>query len=362
MPRGADEGRAISPAVGVALMLVIVVAFGVVTAGMLLGFQSQLRDPAPIFASEETVKVSLQGNDTSHTLEFVHQSGQAVQPGPLRIEIGTGSNKQTIDLDSGSAAALSDGQWTAGEQLSFGLDESVVCTGGSEVADVTLRYDDGDSEYTLSQRQVPIERGQFIIRGDRVETTADYTANVKFIGTGWSSAYYDAPVNVSVRVDGSEVTAWEMIGDSDTIVGSYGVSRQSAGTTISVAASGKESRWGDWRTTSESENSEYLIVLRDGDPVPNYDAGSGQQDVATYAEPFIENGSVSLDDNQALYLFDFNRQGPNHETADYQDAIVLVSFFTQQTTNPQVHEVTEGQQFIICPAETQSANPGRGNN
>lgn len=82
--------------------------------------------------------------------------------------------------------------------------------------------------------------------------------------------------------------------------------------------------------------------------------------VADYAEPFIENGTISLDDNQAIYLFDFNRRGPDHETADYQDAVVLVSFFTRETTGTTVHETSEGRQVIVCPAETRSASPRGG--
>lgn len=362
MKRRVEGSRAISPVVGIALMLVIVVALGVLSAGMLFGFESQLRDPAPMFVNDESIEVALQGNDTEHTLEFVHRAGQSVAADALRVRVGSGGATQTFDLDRETAPALADGTWSVGERLQLELDESTVCSGGRKTARVSLVYRAERSTYLLSERRVPIERGQFVIRGDSVETTADFTANVKFLGTAWSSEYYDAPVNVSVRVNDTEVKAWEMVGDSNTTVGSYGVSRQSAGTSISVQARGKESYWGGWRTTSATENSEYLVVLRDGDPVPNYDAGSGQQDVAAYAEPFIENGTVSLDDNQAIYLFDFNRQGPNHETADYQDAVVLVSFFTQRTTGPQVYDVTEEQQVLICPAETRSASPNGGGN
>ncbi|TKR24450.1 type IV pilin [Natronomonas salsuginis] len=359
MERRAKGDRAISPVIGVTLMFVIVVLLAGVSAGMLLGFESQLRDPGHTFATDETVEVALQGNDTEHSLEFVHLAGQSVAADALRVRVGDGEATQTVDLDTGSAPTLADGEWSSGERLDLELDEDTICRGDGDTAEVTLVYDGADSAYVLSERRVPIERGQFVIRGDSVETTADFTANVKFLGTGWSSPTYDAPVNVSVRVNRTEVKAWELVGDSDTTVGSYGVSRQSTGTSISVRASGKESRLGDWRTTSDAENDEYLVVLRDGDPVPNYDAGSGQQDVAAYAEPFIDDGVVSLDDNQAIYLFDFNRQGPYHETADYQDAVVLVSFFAQRATEAQVHDVAE-EQVIVCPAETKSASPNGG--
>jgi flagellin-like protein len=181
--RGRDE-RALSPVVGVALMVVIVVALGVLTGGMLLGFQTQLKDPAPVFVADETIEVDLQGNDTEHTLEFVHRGGQAVPAGPLSVRLGAGGTTRTIDLDSTSAASLADGEWSAGERLDLELDESAVCRAGTDTAEVTLTYEREDSSCTLSERRVPVERGQFVIRGDTVETTADFTANVKFLGTG----------------------------------------------------------------------------------------------------------------------------------------------------------------------------------
>jgi hypothetical protein len=130
---------------------------------MLLGFQTQLKDPAPVFVADETIEVDLQGNDTEHTLEFVHRGGQAVPAGPLSVRLGAGGTTRTIDLE---------------------LDESAVCRAGTDTAEVTLTYEREDSSCTLSERRVPVERGQFVIRGDTVETTADFTANVKFLGTG----------------------------------------------------------------------------------------------------------------------------------------------------------------------------------
>jgi flagellin-like protein len=350
-----ERRRGVSPVVGVALMVVIVIALATLTASVLVNFESELADPAPVVANEETITVGLQGNDTKHTLEFIHRGGEQVPAEPLQVRVGNTGTTQTVDLTDNTSAVFNDGEWSAGERLQLDLDESAVCGGNSETAEVSLVYAGQETFYRLSDRTVPIERGQFVIEGDSVKATTEFTANVKFLGTGWSSPSYDAPVDVSVRVNGTEVKAWDGIRDSNQTVGSYGISRQDAGTSIAVSARGKESQFGGWRETSESQNSEYLEVLRDGDDVPNYDAGAGQQDVAAYADPFVENGTISLDDNQAIYLFDFNRMGTDHETAEYQDAVILVSFFSQDTETLEVHE-TQKQAVIICPAETTSAS------
>lgn len=362
MPDPRGDRRALSPVVGGALMLVIVVVLCAVVATMTLGFADVLEDPAPAVSNEESIEVALQGNETSHTLEFVHRGGQSVPADALVASVGDGDAAETIHLDESAADALADGTWSAGEALRLDLDESSICDGGGDSASVRLTYEEasGGRSFTVSERTVPVERGEFVIRGDSLEATTDYTANVKFLGTGWSSPTYDAPVEVSVRVDGTEETSW-VSGDSDTTVGAYGVSSQDSGTPLSVVARGKTGPNGGWRTTSESTNAEYLVVLRDGDAVPNYDAGNGQQDVAEYAEAFIEDGEVVLDDNQAVFLFDFNRQGTDHPTADYQDAVVLVSFFSQASERTTVH--TDGERnVVVCPSETRSASPNGGGN
>lgn len=358
-----DDRRGLSPVVVGALMLVVVALLGVVVATMTLGLADTLEDPAPAISNDESIDVALQGNDTDHTLEFVHRSGQSVPADALVATVGDGNGATDVRLGESSAEALDDGTWSAGERLRLDLDESSVCEAGGDSAPVRLTYqdDDGDRSFTVSERPVPVERGEFVIRGDSLEATTDYTANVKFLGTGWSSPSYDAPVEVSVRVEGTEERSWTS-GDSETTVGSYGVSSQDSGTPLSVVARGKTGPNGGWRTTSESTNAEYLVVLRDGDQVPNLDAGNGQQDVAAYAEDFVEDGEVVLDHNQAVFLFDFNRRGTDHETADYQDAVVLVSFFSQESTGTQVHTDGTGRDVIVCPSETRSASPNGGGN
>lgn len=352
---GGEDERGISPVVGIALMIVLVVLLVVTTATMVLDMGSMLREPAPIVATDESVQVELQGNDTQHTLELIHQNGEQLSVDAAEIRVDSGTATQIIDLADLNGPALADGTWSTGERIQVDLNGSTICEGGGDTAEVSLIAETDGSASMLSSRTVPIERGQFLIDGDSVRATSDFTANVTFLGTGWSSPSYDAPVNVSVRVDESEEKTWENVRDSPSTVGSFSTTEQEAGTTISVVARGKTSRYGDWRTTSESENAEYLEVLRDGDPAPNYEADSGQQDVAAYADPFIDNGTIDLDDNQAIYLFDFNRQGTDDDTADYQDAVVLVSFFTQETETVTVHN-DRNQQVVVCPAAIQSTS------
>ena len=103
---------------------------------------------------------------------------------------------------------------------------------------------------------------------------------------------------------------------------------------------------------SSTENTENVRVYRDGDAAPAFEGVSGQQSAAAYVDPYVENGRITLDDNQAVYLFDFN-----DDDHDYQDAVVLVSFFARRGgANVGVYE-SNARDVVLCPARTRSASP-----
>ncbi|GAB7093493.1 hypothetical protein JCM30237_06450 [Halolamina litorea] len=352
-----SEDRAISPVIGAALMIVIIVALAATVGVMALGISDSLQAPPPFAASEESVEVAIQGNETRHTLEVVHRGGDPVDADALTTTVDVGGRTVSIPATESDAGALNDGRWSVGERLTLDLNESVLCAGDADSASITLTYrGDGGTGYELSTQTVPIERGQFVIDGAEVRATAPYTANVKFVGTGWSAPNREAYVNVTVSVDDALEHAWRMVGDSDTLVGAYGVSRQESGTSLEIGAAGQQRQCSfffgcttSWVRVSSTDNTDNVRVYRDGDDAPDFGGADEQQSAAAYVDPYVENGSISLRDNQAIYLFDFNDD--NH---DYQDAVVLVSFFTQQD-RPGVYESRE-RNVVLCPSETRSAS------
>lgn len=360
------DGRALSPLIGCVLLVAIVVALSVTVGVMLVGFDDALGAPPPFVANEQSVRVSIAGNESEHTLEFVHRGGESVDANALTVSLAADDYAARIPVSEVDGSALDDGRWTADERLSMRLNESALCGNGAETASVELVYRGADRSYILSSRNIPIERGQFVIDGSRVRATTPYTANVKFVGTGWSSLTHDAPVNVTVDVAGTPAHGWYMQGDTASVVGSYGVSRQDSGTEIEVRAAGGQPEyectfgyWGcervgwNWIRVSSDQNTENVRVYRDGDSVPEFESESGQQSAAAYVEPYVEGGEITLDDNQAVYLFDFNEDGH-----DYQDAVVLVSFFAQRG-EAGVYE-SHSRDVILCPARTRSASPNGG--
>lgn len=346
---GGDRG--ISPVVGVALLLAIVVALAAVTGYILLDFSNELEAPSPYAAQQGHIKIRVDnGSVTDQRLVLSHHGGDPVDVATTKIKIHDGSGRTIVDTPE-VAGDVADGTWSVGEELPISLNTSILCEGdGPLQVDVVST---SGSAAVIGQMRVPLKHGQFVIGGGRVTATTDYTANVKFVGTGWSSSYLDPPVNVSVMVDGTTAKRWSMVHDTTHVVGSYGISRQSSGTSIEIRAAGAQPTIGghDWTRVSSSSNSQNVKVYRDDDAAPSFSAGGGQANVTAYVDPYVEDGRISLEENQAIYLFDFN----DHDR-DYQDAVVLVSFFTKHNVGATVYRSGDTT-ALVCPARTKSANP-----
>jgi len=358
------EQRAVSPIVGVVLLLVITVLLVGTVAGLLYATTGLLGRSAPAFAQSESVQVS-SGQGPDHALAFRHDGGQVVDASNLRIRVTVGGN--TTVHTPASTGALSDGTWSAGEQFHVPLNGSQVCTRGATAAHVTVVYrGSANRQFVLSQRTVPIERTDFVIHPDSksVVPTRNYTAKVRFIGSGWGTSSRHAPVRVLVRSGGSVVHEWHSNDTKHDGFPPYHLSTHHAGTSLSVTAEGKTGfrPWSPWRTVDASHHAKYMRVLRDGDPVPNAQASSGQKSVAAFVAPYVKNGNVSLRPNQAIFLFDFNTHTPTSQV-DYQDAVVLVSFYathTQTGTAGRVYTDRQNRHVITCQTGAANGN-GRGN-
>ncbi|WP_254534775.1 hypothetical protein [Halomarina litorea] len=69
-----------------------------------------------------------------------------------------------------------------------------------------------------------------------------------------------------------------------------------------------------------------------------------------YLQPYVEDGTIALRENQAIYLFDFNTDDPvDSSSVGFQDAVVLVTFFTEETSVA-IHRTTRGED-VVCPSE-----------
>jgi len=68
-----------------------------------------------------------------------------------------------------------------------------------------------------------------------------------------------------------------------------------------------------------------LKVLTNGDPVPDIPGFQGQNSIEDFVKGYIENGSIKLKENEAIYLFELGNKDLTSTGADFQDLVILVS-------------------------------------
>lgn len=89
-------------------------------------------------------------------------------------------------------------------------------------------------------------------------------------------------------------------------------------------------------TVSTSTNSSNLKVLTNGDHAPNIHGFQGQDSIEDFIKGYIENGSIKLKENEAIYLFELGNTNLNTPGADFQDLVILISVYGADATQSAV--------------------------
>jgi len=342
--------RGVSPVVGIALLLVIVAIMGAVVGVALLGFGSDLKEPAPIFSmggKQLDLGVSNNAID-SQELVLKHRGGQPVQVASLKIALDDGSGKTwTTPSVSGDVA---DGVWSVGEKLRIPVNTSEVCDGSGKL-DVQLVYK-GQSSYVVGETTVPIAKGGFTIQDGSIVPATDYSATATVLGAGFT--YGAGGPNIDIRLDvvigNTSFDPWPGNINDNGNPRTHTFSDQPANAAIKVAATGdKNGIYIAPRTRWSNASNGWVYVLRDGDSPPNIGAFGNQNSASSYVAPYLDgNGKISLNDNQAIYLFELGNSKTG-SAADFQDVVVLVSLQTQASTTA-TQTTTSGNTVVVCPA------------
>jgi hypothetical protein len=186
----------------------------------------------------------------------------------------------------------------------------------------------------------------FDITDKTVVPGQDYAVRFTVLGCALSlQGQYNMPVTVEVNIGG---TVYEPFGRTDRALGggdvNDGLPHQwiapgtfEAGTPISLMGraynkysgySGNfESHWYLYQTVGSTTESEFLMVLRDGDPVPPVPGFLDQDALVDFVRPFVDpsTDTVVLGDHQAIFCFELGAPDVSHPSADFQDCVVLVS-------------------------------------
>lgn len=244
------------------------------------------------------------------------------------------------DVERGTIANLNDDT-----ELLAVLDDGTV-----EVPDLSDEvYEEVVEEVVTAEEDDIVE---FEIDEGTVILEEKASAGYKILGAAISyGGQYDMPVTTKVRFI-------EPDGNNDMIepFGSYGsatggnVNGTSAksfyapkiyepGTELTVIAKSWKKRYSSysgskdshWRKYMEvdSNSSRNVKVLRDGDTVPQIAGFLNQGNIESFLGGYITNGKVTIDKNQAIFLYELGTTNLDSASADFQDCVVLVTLFPE---------------------------------
>lgn len=218
------------------------------------------------------------------------------------------------------------------------------------------------------------------VSGDNntVESSTAFSAEVEVLGTELSGISGNdiiyGPTTFTVKVNDTEMTPWPDGNPDDGLSGkptnddlndptrdeyfSYSIGNRSAGTNLTVQATswtcavrddtgqyqyvegeGYLEQWrcdevyGERIVIDSDSNSDNLVLLQDGEKVPDFgEAGKEQRNLAEILGDRInDTGYLQLDSNEVVFLYELSEENADPEDAadnedpDYNDAVVLLT-------------------------------------
>lgn len=80
-----------------------------------------------------------------------------------------------------------------------------------------------------------------------------------------------------------------------------------------------------WSQYASYDDDPHVLVLRDGDAVPEIQPFGGQTALSSYLDPYVEDGHITLPADQVIVLYEFTSD-LSSAAADYQDLVLLLDF------------------------------------
>jgi hypothetical protein len=175
----------------------------------------------------------------------------------------------------------------------------------------------------------------FTISDGRVVPSEDFAVKVSVLGAAITSSGVDMPVTVKVNINGQ---SFEPFGDADD-PGAGDVNDHSPprhfivqeqfdeDSTIDVTGTSWNTSGSVYLRRNSHSESPAVKVLRDGDPVPDISGFENQTDAVEFVRKYIdpETNTMTLHENQSIYLFELGTTRLTSSAADFQDLVVLVT-------------------------------------
>jgi len=188
----------------------------------------------------------------------------------------------------------------------------------------------------------------FVIEDGKVVPSEDFAVMVSVLGAAITSRGDDIPVTAQVHLGDLTLEPWGPY-DSPTNgdVNDHGPVRHyivdetfDAEDGIDITVSGRswlkkrsyysgvyDSHYRTHLSANSHDEGWQVKVLRDGDDAPDIDGFDNQSSAEDYVGAYIdyETGKMTMDENQAIYLFEIGTTNVDSSAADFQDLVVLVT-------------------------------------
>ncbi len=185
----------------------------------------------------------------------------------------------------------------------------------------------------------------FDITNNEVIPNQQFTGRADVIGAAIVSGSYDCMVTAKVSVGTTSFEPWGSYSApvtanlNDGQTHTYDLpSTYASGTVINVTAKSwvKKNSWANgslnssWvklYEVSSASGSQLVKVLRNGSAVPDIAGFQNQASIEKFLRSYIntQTGTVTLDANQAIYLFELGTTNLSSAAADFQDLVILVT-------------------------------------
>ena len=174
--------------------------------------------------------------------------------------------------------------------------------------------------------------GLFDIVGGAVVPQQSVRTTFRMLGCALTSGGRNMPVQVNLTIDDETISPW---GDSDLNNGqqyNHDAGVIEAGKEISVTGRSYRTNGSFYMEKSSSPANQNVLVLRNGDSVPDIQGFDGQDNLEGYIQSYIDTdtNTVTLADNQAIYLFELGTTNMNSPSADFQDMVMLVTMTPEE--------------------------------
>lgn len=185
----------------------------------------------------------------------------------------------------------------------------------------------------------------FIIQNGEIVVSHPFVAEIDVVGAAITSGGYNMPVTVRMNVGSSHYEPWGSFSsptqgdvndnnnprnfqspDTFDATDSISVDARSWSKVNGSYSGDQDSHWNEYLTVNSGSGSGNVIVLRDGDAVPPISGYNGQSSAETFLQPYIDsNDVITLQENQAIFLFELGTTNLGSSAADFQDLVVVVT-------------------------------------